>query len=51
VSGYGGFAIGRSIWWTGVEGWKDGTMTPDVAVGSIAAAFRRFIDVYVAAAG
>jgi len=51
VPGYGGFAIGRSIWWTGVAGWKDATMTREAAVASIASNYRRFIDVYAAAAG
>ena len=50
VDGYAGFAIGRSIWWAGVEGWKDGTVQRDAAVGMIADAFRRFIDVYTSAA-
>lgn len=49
VDGYAGFAIGRSIWWDGVEGWKDGTMERDAAVASIASNFTRFIDVYRAA--
>jgi len=49
VDGYGGFAIGRSIWWAGVEGWKDGTMDRAAAVESIAANFGRFIDVYSSA--
>lgn len=46
VPGYAGFAIGRSIWWAGVEGFKNGTMTRDEAVASIAGNYRRFIDVY-----
>lgn len=46
VKGYGGFAIGRSIWWSGVEGFKDGTLSRSDAVASIAANYRRFIDVY-----
>jgi 5-dehydro-2-deoxygluconokinase len=50
VDGYAGFAIGRSIWWDGVEGWKDGTVERDAAAGMIADSFRRFIDVYTAAA-
>lgn len=50
VDGYIGFAIGRSIWWAGVEGWKDATMERDAAVASIAANFNRFIDVYRTAA-
>lgn len=51
VSGYGGFAIGRSIWWQGVEGWKDGTTERAAAISSISNNFTRFIDVYRAAAG
>lgn len=51
VEGYSGFAIGRSIWWAGVEGWKDGTLERDAAVESIAANFARFIDVYRSAEG
>ncbi|MDH5372225.1 MAG: DUF2090 domain-containing protein, partial [Acidimicrobiia bacterium] len=46
VPGYAGFAIGRSIWWTGVEGFKDGSMSRSEAVDSIAANYRRFVDVY-----
>ena len=46
VPGYAGFAIGRSIWWAGVEGFKDGSMRRTEAVDSIAANYRRFIDVY-----
>ena len=51
VDGYTGFAIGRSIWWSGVEGWKDGTMEYDAAVASISDNFNRFIEVYRSAAG
>ena len=46
VDGYAGFAIGRSIWWSGVEGWKDGDLDREAAAANIGAAFRRFIDVY-----
>lgn len=46
VPGYTGFAIGRSIWWAGVEGFKDGKMSRTEAIDSIAANYRRFIDVY-----
>lgn len=46
VGGYAGFAIGRSIWWTGVEGFKNNTMSRSEAVDSISANYRRFIDVY-----
>ena len=46
VPGYKGFAIGRSIWWAGVEGFKDGKMSRTEAIDSIASNYRRFIDVY-----
>ncbi len=51
VDGYIGFAIGRTIWWAGVEGWKDGAMDRDQAIALIADTYRRFIDVYEQAAG
>ena len=51
VEGYAGFAIGRSIWWEGVAGFKDGAMSRAEAAASIASAYRRFVDVYLAAAG
>ncbi len=49
VAGYAGFAIGRTIWWDGVAGWKDGSLEESAATDLIAANYRRFIDVYVAA--
>ena len=51
IEGYTGFAIGRSIWWDSVAGHKDGSMTRDTAVSSIAANFARLVDVYRLAAG
>ncbi len=44
--GYVGFAIGRTIWWNGVEGLKDNRMSRDEAIADIAANFRHFIDIY-----
>jgi myo-inositol catabolism protein IolC len=49
VPGYAGFAIGRSIWWDAVAGWKEGKITPTDAANAIAAKYRRFIDVYLGA--
>lgn len=46
VRGYSGFAIGRSIWSNEVRAWNEGEIDHDEAIGSIAANFRRFIDVY-----
>lgn len=51
VPGYSGFAIGRSIWWDAVKAWKDGKMSADDAAVAVAAKYRRFIDVYLEAAG
>lgn len=51
VKGYAGFAIGRSIWSKGLEGFSAKTMSRDEAAAAIAAAYRRFIDVYEAAEG
>lgn len=50
VPGYAGFAIGRTIWWEAVEGWRDGTLSRPAAVEAIAAAYRRFVSVYEEAA-
>ncbi|OFW53678.1 MAG: IolC myo-catabolism protein [Actinobacteria bacterium RBG_16_67_10] len=47
VAGYEGFAIGRSIWWDAIAGWKDGTLDESAAAELIAANYRRFIDVYL----
>lgn len=46
VPGYAGFAIGRSIWWRGVEGWKDGTLDREQAAEQIARNYRHFYNVY-----
>ena len=46
VSGYSGFAIGRSIWWDAVADWKDGKASEAEAAKRIAANYRRFIAVY-----
>jgi myo-inositol catabolism protein IolC len=51
IDGYVGFAIGRTIWWAGVEAWKDGKMTRPEATQVIAGSYRRFVDIYQRAAG
>lgn len=50
VPGYAGFAIGRTIWWDAVRGWKDGTVSREQAVATIARLYRHFVDVYEEAA-
>jgi myo-inositol catabolism protein IolC len=46
VPGYVGFAIGRSIWWDPLKGYVDGEAPRDGAASSIAANYRRFVEVY-----
>ena len=46
VSGYVGFAIGRSIWWDPLKGYVDGTTPREDAARQIGANYRRFVDVY-----
>jgi len=47
VSGFEGFAIGRSIWWDAVAAWRDGELDDAAAADRIAANYRRFIEVYL----
>ncbi len=49
VSGYVGFAIGRTIWWDPLMGYVGGTTPRGDASKAIAANYRRFIDVYTKA--
>ena len=46
ISGYVGFAIGRSIWWDPLKAYVDGSSPRDEAAARIAANYRRFVDVY-----
>jgi len=46
VNGYRGFAIGRTIWWTGLENFIKGTWTREQAINDIASRYIHFIDVY-----
>jgi myo-inositol catabolism protein IolC len=50
VPGYVGFAIGRTIWWDALKGYLAGELERDDAAKQIASNYRRFIDVYRAAA-
>lgn len=50
VPGYAGFAIGRTIWWDAVRRWKDGTLSREQAVATIARLYRHFVEVYEEAA-
>lgn len=46
VTGFVGFAIGRSIWWDTVKQYLFDGLPREVAVDRIASAFLEFIDVY-----
>jgi myo-inositol catabolism protein IolC len=50
VSGYAGFAIGRSIWWEALRRFFDDEATRADAVSAIAAEYARCVEVYDAAA-
>jgi myo-inositol catabolism protein IolC len=50
VPGYVGFAIGRSIFSEPLKGWLGGALDRAGAVEAIAGSYRRFVDVYAAAA-
>src|SRR5262245_56930011 len=45
VSGFVGFAVGRTLWWDPLEEWLDGADAEDVAE-TIAGNYRRLVDAY-----
>ena len=47
--GYQGFAIGRTIWWDALTGWRDGDLSREAAAAQIAERYQHAIDVYRAA--
>jgi myo-inositol catabolism protein IolC len=47
LAGYGGFAVGRTLWWDPLRAALSGRVTDDEAVDAIAANYRRLVDVYV----
>jgi len=49
VPGYIGFAIGRTLWWEGVQGFLNGTLSRDQAAEKIAANYLRAINLFVEA--
>lgn len=50
VPGYRGFAIGRTLWWDALAGFRDATLARDVAAKHIATNYLQAIDVYQRAA-
>jgi myo-inositol catabolism protein IolC len=49
VSGYIGFAIGRTIWWDALKAYLDGETDRDAAAKTISENYRKMIDVYSSA--
>jgi len=47
---FGGFAIGRSIWWDAARAYVGGSADRDATVSAIAERYGHFVDVYHAAA-
>mgnify|MGYP001056365069 CR=1 FL=1 len=50
VPGYIGFAIGRTLWWQGVQGFLNATLTREEAAETIAANYLRAINLFVSVA-
>src|SRR5829696_6664334 len=50
VTGYAGFAIGRTIWWDALKGYLDGDLQREDAAAQIARNYMRFVEVYDEAA-
>jgi myo-inositol catabolism protein IolC len=50
VTGFIGFAIGRSIWWDATRAYVDGSSDRDATVTAIAERYGHFVDVFHAAA-
>jgi len=50
VPGYRGFAIGRTIWWDALVGFRDGTLPRAEAARLVAINYLRAVDAYRAAA-
>ncbi len=46
VTGFIGFAVGRTDFWEPLVGWRDKQTTRDAAVAQIALRFREFVDVF-----
>jgi myo-inositol catabolism protein IolC len=51
VDGFGGFAIGRTIWWDAVAAHLAGELDRSAAIATIAGSYLHFVGVYRAATG
>lgn len=50
VEGFGGFAVGRTIWWDAIAGHLTGDLTRAETIDVVAARYLHFVDVYRQAA-
>jgi myo-inositol catabolism protein IolC len=50
VPGFGGFAVGRTIWLKALAAYRDGALNREAAAERIAAGYLRAIDIYTSAA-
>jgi myo-inositol catabolism protein IolC len=51
VSGFIGFAVGRTDFWAPLIGWRDGKETREMAVAQISKRYREFVDIFEQAHG
>jgi myo-inositol catabolism protein IolC len=51
VPGFIGFAVGRTVFWEPLVGWRDKKTTREEAVTEIARRYRKFVDVFEKARG
>jgi 5-dehydro-2-deoxygluconokinase len=49
VTGFIGFAVGRTSFWEPLTKWKDGQISREAAVGEIARRYREWVDIFEAA--
>jgi myo-inositol catabolism protein IolC len=46
VSGFIGFAVGRTVFWDPLVAWHAGKATRDEAAGRIASRYREFVNLF-----
>jgi 5-dehydro-2-deoxygluconokinase len=46
VRGFIGFAVGRTVFWDPLVGWRAGTLAREAAVAEIARRYREFVDIF-----
>ena len=49
VDGFAGFAVGRTLWWDELDGYRKGRLDRQAAIRAIADNYRRAVDTYAAA--